>query len=335
MLKTKVKFFSLGLLVWASSFLTHAQTPAYKVVDQIHLGGEAKWDFVYQDAPAARLYVSHGVQTEVIDTRLNQHVGTIPQTNGVHGVVTAPELGLGFTSNGRDNSLTVFDLVSLKTLSTIAVGQNPDAIVYEPKSQRVLSFNGKSRDVSIVEARTLKLLSTVPLNGKPEVAVVAPNGWVYFNIEDTHELAAIEPVSATVVLRKLLPDCTKPSGLAMDPQMRFYSVCENHTMVVSSAQGETLGTASIGEGPDGAAWMDGLAFSSNGGDGTLSIVQEVSAQKFERVATLVTALHAKTIAFDPLTHTLYLPTADFLPNAQGKSLGVPGTFKVLVVKAQN
>jgi YVTN family beta-propeller protein len=335
MLKALENLLVLAVLGAGLSGSLGAQTPAFKVTGQIALGGEAKWDFLFQDAKAQRLYVSHGSQTEVINTQTKTLLGTIVDTPGVHGVATASDLGLGFTSNGRANTLTVFDLASLKTLSTIAVGANPDAIVYEPQSQRVLSFNGKSKDVSVVDAKTLKLVATVAVNGKPEVAVVAPNGWVYFNIEDTREIAALNPLSAKVVLRKKLKNCESPSGLAMDDQRRFYSVCENHKMVVSSALGEPLGEAMIGEQPDGVAWMDGAAFSSNGGDGTLSIVREVSPLHFETVATLPTALHAKTIASDPLTHTLYLPTADFLPKGEGKPVGVANSFRVLVVQPQN
>lgn len=311
-----------------------AAPPSYKVIDKIAIGGEGRWDFVYVDSGQHRLYVSHGGQTEVIDTRTNRLVGTIAGTPGVHGIAVANDLGLGFTSNGRDNSVTVFDLNSLKPRATIKVGDNPDAILYDPATQRVITFNGRSKDATIVDAKRGQVIGTVAIGGKPEVADIGQDGAIYFNIEDTNEVAVLDAQAVKLTQRHSIKPCESPTGLAVDTRHRLYSVCDNNLLVVSSPEGKLLGQAPIGSGPDGVVWLDGYAISSNGGDGTLSIVGESADGKFETVATVSTAVGARTIAADAATHKLYLPTADFKPSADGKRQAIADTFAILVVGRQ-
>ncbi|MBV8467562.1 MAG: YncE family protein, partial [Burkholderiales bacterium] len=297
--------------------------------------GETRWDYVYMDSAAHRLYVSHATQTEVIDTQTDKLVGTIKGTTGVHGIAVASDLGLGFTSNGKDNAVTVFDLKSLETRDTIKVGTNPDAIVYEPASHRVVTFNGRSKDATIVDAKTRKVLGTVAVGGKPEFAQVAADGKVYFNIEDTNELAVLDVANMKLTQRTSVKPCESPSGLAMDDKQRLYSVCENGLMVITGTDGKQIGQAPIGDGPDGVAWLDGYAFSANGKDGTLSVVGEVAAGKFDRIETLATAMSARTIAVDPATHKLYLPAADYKLTVPGaKRETQENSFHVIVMAPQ-
>lgn len=330
----KLKPVLIAPLCIALTSVTWAAPPDYRVIDRITLGGDARWDFIYVDSSKHRLYASHGGQTEVIDTQTDKLVGTITGTAGVHGIAVAGELGLGFTSNGRDNTVTVFDLNTLKQRATIKVGDNPDAILYDPGSQRVIAFNGRSKDATIIDAQRGEVVATVALGGKPEVADIGKDGAVYLNIEDTNEVVVIDLKATKLTRRYGIKPCDSPTGLAIDGQQRVYSVCNNKVMVMTSPEGDLLGQAPIGAGPDGVAWMDGYAFASNGKDGTISVVGETTDGKFETVATIVTELGARTITADAATHRLYLPTADFQIGPDGKRQGLPGTFRILVLDRQ-
>ena len=311
-----------------------AAAPGFKTLEPIQMGGEARWDYVQMDSAAHRLYVSHGMQTEVIDTETRRVIGTIPNTLGVHGIAIASELGLGYTSNGQDNSVTVFELATLATRARIKVGQNPDAILYVPGQRLLITFNGRSKDLSVIDAVKGELIKTVPVGGKPEFAQLSSTGQVLFNIEDRNELASIDPKTLTLGTRQPLKSCDEPTGLAVDEQARSYSVCGSKVMVIVTPDGRQQ-SVPIGGGADGVAWMDGQALSANGADGTLTIVQETAPGQFAAIATVPTARGARTIAADPLTHRIYLPTADFEPaQGQERPKGKPGSFRILVLERQ-
>jgi len=327
---------SILLILAAVAF---AAPPAYKIANKIKVGGGARWDYAYVDAANHRLYVSHGTQTEVIDTASDKLVGTIPGTNGVHGVAIAGDLGRGYTSDGGDNDVTVFDLKTLKVLSKVKTGQNPDAIIYEPVSHRIFTFNGRSADSTAIDANTGAVVAaSIPVGGKPEFAQIDGKGHIYANIEDKNEIIEVDAKNALVAKRYSIAPCDSPSGLAIDPKGRLYSVCENKLMIVSDpATGKVLATAAIGGGTDGVAFDDGYAFSANGADGTVTMVGETSPGKFEPVATIPTQRSARTIASDQRAHKLYLPTAELGPPAEGKDgkkgrpQPLPDTFTIMVL----
>jgi len=325
---------TLATLLMTLCAVALASGPDYKIVDTIKIGGAAKWDYLYMDSAAHRLYVTHGTQTEVVDTVSDKVVGTITNTEGVHGVAIARDLGIGFTSNGASNTVGVFDLDTLKNKTSINVGTKPDAIVYDPATHKVLTFNGKSNNVSIIAATTLKVIATLAVAGKPEFSVVAGDGNVYFNIEDTGQLASIDPRTNKLHKPVSLKPCEEPTGLAVDDKLNLYSVCSNNLMTITSTAGKSIGGAKIGSGPDGVAFLDGYALSANGEDGTLTAVGLVDG-KFVPVATIQTQSGARTITVDPATHRVYLPTADFAPPAKGeKRVSVPDSFHVLVLQQQ-
>src|SRR5579862_5872296 len=219
--------------------------PAYKVVGKIKVGGAGRWDYAYADSANHRLYISHGTQTEVIDTATDKLVGTIPDTKGVHGIAVAGDLGRGFTSDGGDNDVTVFDLKTLKVLSKVKTGQNPDAIIYEPVSHRVFTFNGRSSDSTAIDAKSGDVITaSIPVGGKPEFAQVDGKGHIYANIEDKNEIIEIDAKNALVSKRYSIAPCDGPSGLAIDPKkLLLYSVCGNKMMIVSNpATGQVVAT---------------------------------------------------------------------------------------------
>src|SRR5579862_2882434 len=313
--------------------------PAYKVVGKIKVGGAGRWDYAYADSANHRLYISHGTQTEVIDTATDKLVGTIPDTKGVHGIAIAADLGRGFTSDGGDNDVTVFDLKTLKVLSKVKTGQNPDAIIYEPVSHRVFTFNGRSSDSTAIDAKTGDVITaSIPVGGKPEFAQIDGKGHLYANIEDKNEIVEVNAKDALVAKRYSIAPCDSPSGMTIDPKGRLYSVCENKLMVISDpAAGKVLATVPTGPGTDGVAFDDGYAFSANGGDGTATMVGETSPGKFEAVATIQTQRSARTVGSDPRTHKLYLPAAEMGPPVAGKDgkkgrpQALPDSFSILVV----
>jgi len=326
----------LGLLA-VSAF---AAPPAYKVLTKIKIGGTGGWDYVYVDSANHRLYVSHATQTEVVDTATDKLVGTIPGTNGVHGIAIANDLGKGFTSDGRDNDVTVFDLKTLNVLSKIKTGQNPDAIIYEPVTHRVFTMNGRSKDSTAIDAKTDEVITaSIPVGGKPEFAQVDGKGHVFANIEDTNEIVTIDAKNALVTKRYSLAPCDGPSGLAIDPKKGvLFSVCGNKMMIVSDpATGKVIATPATGAGTDGVAFDDGYAFSANGGDSSITMVAETSAGKYEPVATIPTMRGARTIGSDQKAHKLYLPVAEVGPAVEGKDgkkgrpQPIPDSFQIVVV----
>jgi DNA-binding beta-propeller fold protein YncE len=316
-----------------------AAPPAYTVTARLPVPGPNRWDYVFVDQHTHRLYVAHGAQTDIIDTAHDTLIGQLADTRGVHGIATADELGLVFTSNGADDEIGVYDLASGRRLRSIKTGTNPDAIVYEPVSRRVIAFNGRSHDATLADAKTGAVVAAVPVGGKPEFAVVDGHGLVYFNVEDTAEVAALDARTGKLVARYSIAPCDSPTGLDEDSRGRLYSVCHNGLMVVSDpVTRKVIGQASIGAGPDGVVWLDGYAISANGRDGTASIIGETTPGHFETLATITVAPGARTIAADRGLHKLYLPTADFRPEApaaQGQKPArpeaIPGTFKVIVV----
>jgi DNA-binding beta-propeller fold protein YncE len=323
---------ALGALAAAAA--VSAAATGYHIVGEIQIGGEGGWDYLTVDSAARRLYVSHATHVAVVDLDSNKVVGDIPDTPGVHGIAIAPELNRGFVSNGRGNTVTIFDLKTLKTIGTAATGENPDSIRYDASSGRVFAFNGRSKSATAIDAKTGAVAATIPLPGKPEFSVADGKGHVYVNIEDTNEVAEIDAAKATVTKKYSLSPCDGPSGLAIDTKnRRLMSVCSNRVMAISDPDaGKVVATPAIGAGSDGAAFDPGTgyAFSSNG-DGTLTIVQQTGA-KWDVVENIATERGARTISVDEKTHKVYLSTARTAPSASGgRTTFLPNTFKVLVV----
>jgi DNA-binding beta-propeller fold protein YncE len=323
-------------LLLTLAVVAFAAAPTYKVLTKIKVGGATRWDYAYLDSNDHRLYVSHQTQTEIIDTATDKVIGSITGTGGVHGIAIAGDLNRGFTSDGADNDVTVFDLKTMMPVgSKIKTGTNPDSIIYEPVSKRVFTFNGRSSDSTAIDAKSGNVITaSIPVGGKPEFAQVDGKGHIYVNIEDKAEIIEIDAKNALVSKRYSIAPCNSPSGLAIDPKKgTLYSVCENKMMIVSDpVAGKVLATPAIGAGPDGVAFDDGYAFSANGQDGTVTMVGETSPGKYEPVATITTMRSARTIASDQKAHKLYLPFAEFGPAAPGKGPAMaPDSFQVLVV----
>src|ERR1051326_6332232 len=323
----------LLVIVLVPFFLAAAPT-GYHVVGEIKIGGEGGWDYLTVDTAARRLYVSHNSHVAVVDLDANKVVGDIPDTPGVHGIAIASALGKGFISNGRGNNVTIFDLKTMKETGKVPTGENPDDITFDAGSNRVYVFNGRSKSATVIDAKAGTVAATIPLPGKPEFAIADGKGHIYNNIEDTSEIVEIDAARATVTRKWSLAPCTEPSGMAYDPKNRkLFSVCSNRVMAVSDPDtGKVIASPAIGAGSDGVAFDAdaGIAFSSNG-DGTLTAVGQ-NGGKYEAVENIASERGARTIALDPKTHKLYLPTAKTAPSTGGgRASYVPNSFKVLVV----
>jgi DNA-binding beta-propeller fold protein YncE len=319
-----------------------AFSPAqYQVKQKYVLGGEGGWDYLTFDPAGKRLFISRGTHVMVVDPYKGSVLGDIPDTPGVHGIALAQDLGKGFTSNGRENTVTVFDLKTLKETARIKIdAENPDAILYDDSSKRVFTFNGRSKNATVIDAVKGTVVGNIPLDGKPEFGVADGKGMVFVNIEDKSEVTSIDAKKAVVVKSWPLAPCEDPSGLAMDlKSRRLFSGCHNKMMAVMDADtGKVVATPAIGQGVDANAFDADrqLAFSSNG-DGTLTVVHEDAPDKFSVLENAETQRSARTMALDTTDHDVYLVAAEFEeapPAKEGerpRRTMKPGTFTLLVV----
>lgn len=328
----------ISLMLAANSY---AADSGYHIIKRLKVGGGGGWDYLTVDNAARRLYISRSTHVIVIDLDTDKVVGDIPNTPGVHGIAIAPEMNRGFTSNGKADTSTIFDLKTLKVLGEVKTGSNPDAIIYEPASKMVFTFNGRSKDATVFSAATGKVLKTIPLGGKPEFSVIDGKGKIYVNNEDTNEVIEIDGRMAIITRKFSLKPCEEPSGMGIDAELgRVFSGCHNKVMtVLDTKTGKVIATPPIGANVDGNGFDSGtgLAFSSNG-DGTLTVVRETFPGKYEIIETVETQRGARTMAIDPKTHNIYLPTAQFMPpkapsaeTPKPRPEMVKDSFEVLVV----
>ncbi|HEY3707532.1 MAG TPA: YncE family protein [Terracidiphilus sp.] len=311
----------------------------YQVIDQWKIGGDGGWDYLVADGAAHRLYITHGTKVDVVDATSGKITGSITGLHGTHGVALDPEGKYGYISDGGGNAVVVFDRSRLATVATIPAGTNPDAIIYEPATKTVWAFNGRSKDASVIDAATNKVVATISLPGKPEFAQVDGQGNLYDNIEDKNVIVKLDAKAKKVVATWPIT-CDSPSGLAIDTdEHRLFSVCDGKKMsVVDYSSGKELGTATIGDGPDAAAYdaKDKLAFASCG-EGVLSVVN-AGASGYPTVQTVPTQRRARTMTYDPTTDRIYTVTAEFgqapaatADNPRPRPPVVPGSFTVLVI----
>jgi YVTN family beta-propeller protein len=307
----------VGLLI-APVASQAADGASMRVLQRWQLGGEGGWDYLIADPVKERLFISRGTRVDVVGIRSGKLIGSIADTQGVHGIALSAALNRGYTSNGRANSVSAFDLDSLKVVKEMKIpGSNPDAILYEPAGRHVFTFNGASKDVTVLDAPTLAVVATIPVPDKPEFAVDGGHGEIFVNIEsDPGQIAVIDAGKLTVKATWPLPGCNSPSGLAIDgAHRRLFSVCDGKVMAVTDASsGRQVALIPIGEHPDAAAFdaRRGIVYSSNG-DGTLSVIHQDSADRYSVAATVPTQRGARTMALDAKSGKVYLVTADFGP----------------------
>lgn len=313
------------------SFSCFAFAGSYHQVAKYILGGEGGWDYLTFDADGNRVFIAHNKEILVIDANSGKKLGSVP-ADGAHGVALAADKGFG--TNGRAGTVTVFDAHSLKPIQDIKVGENPDAIIYDPDSKDIIVMNGRSHDVTVIDPASLKVTQTIPVGGKLEFAAAEP-GHVFVNVEDTAEIADIDSKTWKVAHQWKINGCEEPTGLAIDAKKdRLFTVCGNKVMLVVNAKdGSVVATIPTGGGTDGVAFDEatGLAFASNG-EGTLTVVRESQSGKYEVAENVTTARGARTLAMDPKSHKVFTATAELGPPAEGERRPSikPDTFALLV-----
>lgn len=309
----------------------------YHVTQTFHIQSPGRWDYIALNPVNGNIYVSHMTQVNVLNSSSGDSVCVIPNTDGVHGIAFAPGCMKGFTSNGKINTVTVFDMNTNQVLGQIKTGENPDAIMYDPFSKKVYVCNGRSKDLSVIDPVSGTVAKTIALGGKPETAVSDENGHLYIDIEDKNEIAVVNTATYVVEQRWKTGKGEEPAGLAIDKKSkRLFAGCGNKLLVVLNADnGAVVKELPIGDGCDGTAFDAGtkLVFCSNG-DGTLTVVEERSADDFDVVDNVITKKGARTLVVDEKSHSVFLPTADFSTEkepGQKRPNMIPGTFQVLVV----
>jgi YVTN family beta-propeller protein len=333
----KKSIFILIIIITAGISL-QAQNTAFHILNTFHIQSAGGWDYIAVGPGNNRLYVSHGTQVNILDEKTGDSVGVIENTTGVHGIAFDKSQNKGFTSNGRLNNVTVFDLTTNAVITQIPTGANPDAIMYEPFTKKIITCNGRGKNLSIIDPVSNKLIDSIDVGGKPETAVSNGSGKFYVNIEDKNEIVEVDLKTMKVIAHWPLAPAEEPTGLVFDIQTnRLFAGCGNKLLaVVNALDGKVIATFPIGDGCDGAAFDPKTKdiFTSNG-DGTMSVFNEKSANNIEMVAAVTTKRGARTITIDPSTHLLYLPTAEFEkpdPNTpNGRPKMIPGTFQVLVI----
>ena len=305
------------ILILMSAFPSriYAQSTDFQILKKVKVKGDGKWDFVTFDEQTRRLYISHGTSMQVMDVEKETIIGEVQNTPGIHGIAVVNTLNKGFTSNGKDSTVTVFDLKTFATLKTIKIpGSSPDHIIYDTFSKNIFVFNNKSNNVSIINPQTNEILKTVSLGGKPELSVSTKKGKIFVNLEDAHEIVELDAKTLEVTKRWPLAPGEEPTGLALDTKNhRLFSTCANKLLIVLDAtNGKVITTLPIGEKVDGVAYdeTEKKIYTSNG-EGTVTIIKQETKDKYVVEKNIQTAKGAKTLAFDKKKHRLYIPCSDF------------------------
>ncbi len=334
LIKYRVNLIFLCLI----SYTCFSQNGHSKVIKTFHIGGNGGWDYIALNDH--KLYVSHGTHVNIVDENSGDSVGIIEGTTGVHGIAFYNERHKGYTSNGRLNNVFVFDLLTNKVLKQIATGGNPDAIMYDAFSNKIITCNGGGRSLSIIDPLNDTVVATIDLQAKPEEAVSSGNGKLYVNLEDKNQIAEVDLKTFTVLNRWPITPGESATGLSIDRKTnRLFAGCDNKLLVVlNSNTGKVITSLPIGDGCDGVVFdeKEKMIYASNG-EGNVTAIEEMDGDKFKVIATIPTQKSARTLTIDPSTHTLFLPAAEMEPaekgapeNARRKSK--PGSFAVLVVQ---
>jgi len=326
---------AMGILLVLFTSAALATASDYKVVQTWKLGGDGGWDYIKTD-DSHRLFISRATRVMIVDTESGKQVGEIPDTPGVHGITFDFANGRGYTSNGREDTVTVFNLKSLAVEKKIKVGSGPDAILFDPFSKRVFTFNGKGHDTTAIDAAKGEVAGKLDLGGKPEFPASDGKGTIFVNIEDKSEIVAFDPQKLTVKSRWKLTGCDEPTGLSIDRKnRRLFAGCGGGKImaIVNADNGRTVATPAIGEGCDATDFDAdrGYAFAS-AGDGTITVIKEENADTFSVAQTVTTQKGARTMTVDPKTHKLFTVTANVTGTTRENRKIEPDSFVVIEVE---
>jgi len=326
----------LSILVIVAAIASFAQS-SYHIAHTYNLGGDGSWDYVVPDPPSHRLFIARQDRIMVVDENSGKLLGEVAGINGAHGTAIAHGTGHGFATEGKGQSVAMFDLKTFKVLGRIPAAEDADAIVYDPASGRVFTLNGDAHSSTVIDSKAGKLITNIPLGGKPEYGVSAGDGKVYANLTDVSEVVEIDAKAATVTRRWPTAPCKQPVSMAVDTaHHRLFSGCRSGVMAVSDYQaGKIVATLPIGAGVDGAGYdpSSGDAFASNA-DGKLTIIHQDSANEYRVIQNVQTPERSRNMGLDPTTHRIFVVAAKFgpAPGGRGRPPVLPGTFELLVIE---
>lgn len=314
------------------------QQNSYRFLKEIPIGGDGGFDYLSTDPAAHRLFVSHGTKMVVVDTARDKIEGEIMDVVGVHGIAVAHDIGRGFVTDGGENAIAIVDLSTLKVLQKVKTGMDPDTVAYDPVHHNVYAFAKAGSLATVFDGRNGEIAESFPLGGTPQATVVdAERSRIYVNLQDKNSIAVIDTANRKIIANWSIEPGENQSGLAIDTEnQRLFVGCRNKLMVmVDASNGKVLAQVPVGPGVDASAFDPGtkFAFSSSGGDSTVTIAREDAPATLTKVQTLTTKPGARTMAVDPSTHRIYLAVPDFEPVAPGqpgRPKAIPGTFRVLV-----
>lgn len=330
------------LLTLAAGALEAQAIPTYHLARTVRIGGEGGFDYVTADPAAKRVFLTHATQVIVYDLPKDAVAGSIPNTIGVHGVALAPDLDRGFTSNGRDSSVTIFDYTTLAVIKVLPIHAiNPDAITYDEFTKRIFTWNHGTHDATIIDAVRGEVIGRLPNMGTPETAVTDGKGNLWVNVEDSAIVVHIDTRSMKELSRFSIAPCDEPTGMAIDRANRvLFSVCDKVMAIIDADNGKMITTVAICAGPDAAAYDPAtkLVFASCG-DGTMTVVRQASRTAYTVAQTATTQRGARTMALDPLTHAIYQMAVEYGPapapttagGRPGRAPVIPGSFSMLIV----
>lgn len=336
-MKTIARFW---LFLAAAALMPASEAPGFKVTKKYPVPGDGSFDYIVFDASSNRLYVSHGTKVDVVDADSGKVLGTVEDTPGVHGIAIVPNLHRGFTTNGGNATVSVFDTNTFKTIKKIPVPKDPDFTFYDPHTKRVLICHGDAAAITAIDPEKEAVAGKVDLGGGAEAAVLDGKGTGFVNLEEEAMVVSFDWHALTVKQKWPITGCKTPTGLAIDvPNSRLFVGCRSKVLaVMDSTSGKVITTLPIGDRVDAVAFDadNKLVFASNG-DGTVSVVRQKSANEYESLGDIQTQRSAKTMAFDPKTKRLFLSAAELEQAPGGKSGRMrpkPGSFAVLVVERQ-
>lgn len=311
----------------------------YRITKSISLGAPERWDYLSFDPALNRVFVAHGDRIDVVDLASDKIVGQVA-VDGANGAAIVPAAGKGYAGSRGGKSAVVFDLNTFKVLKSLPAAEDTDAIVYDPASKRVFLMQGDPHSMTVIDTTTDSVVTAIHLSGQPEFAAVDGAGKLFVNIEDKREIQRVDTKTGKVDATWPIPACDSPHGLAIDNEShRLFTSCVNSKLlVVNATNGAVVSTLPIGKFTDAAAY-DGRTkrvFSSNG-DGTLSVIQQESADKYKSLGEVATQIGARTMALDARSGRIFLVTGDYLevdPNAKDlrkRYVVKPGSTRMLVL----
>jgi YVTN family beta-propeller protein len=327
------------ILAAVAALATAAEAPGFKLTKKYPVPGDGGFDYIVFDGSANRVYASHGTEVNVLDADSGKLLGKVEDTPGVHGIAIVPNLHRGFVANGGNATVSVFDTETFKTLTKIPVAKDPDFVLYDPLSKRVLVCHGDAAQITSIDPEKQVVAGKVDLGGGAEAAVVNGRGQGFVNLEESAMVVSFDPQALKVIHKWPIAGCKTPTGLAMDTANdRLFIGCRSKVLAVMDAgNGKVITTLPIGERVDAVAFDadNKLIFASNW-DGTVSVVRQKNANEYESAGDIQTQKSAKTMAFDPKTKRLFLSAADMEPPPPGerRMRPKPGSFTVLVVERQ-